>query len=161
MFAAQTSALDIATAVVALYAAIVASVALAFQVFSSLRGWQTRVEVDVRRMEMIEPGSKPEPAVVFRLINHSGHPVKVTNVSLAPLKKGGHHVWISQPFPLLVPGTFEIPARDSFSGWIRPEVIVDYDPHWKTRALIATSDGGRFESKKVRVQDLVTDTPAK
>jgi hypothetical protein len=56
---AETTAFDIATAIAAGYAAIIATLALAFNVFSSLRIWQTRVKVTLRRMELVSPGGEP------------------------------------------------------------------------------------------------------
>ena len=89
---ADTTSLDIATAIVAGYAALVATLALAFNVFSWLRTWQTRLTVDLRRMQLMTPGVGSEPVVLFALTNHSGHRVKVTHVPLKPLRRGGDHL---------------------------------------------------------------------
>jgi hypothetical protein len=155
--ASTTTSLDVATAIVAGYAAIVASVALAFQIIQSLRTWQTRVEVDLRRMMLSEPRGTPEPVVLFTLTNHSGHRVKVTHVGLDPLKRGGMHIFIPHPLGLVIPGVFEIEARDSTTVYITPDVLKDGDPDWKTRARISTSDGKTFRSKKVRLRELLRD----
>jgi hypothetical protein len=155
---AATTALDIATAVVAIYAALVATVALAFNFFSWLRTWQTRVTVNLRRMSLVTPGTPTEePAVLFELTNHSGHPVKITHVSLAPIRRGGPHLLIPQPHGVLVPGPFQIPPRDAVTVWISPDVLSEGDPHHRTRALIQTSDGAKSHSKRVRVRDLLED----
>ena len=107
------SDLEIATAIVAAYAALVASLALAFNVFSWLRTWQTRVKVELRRMELVSPGQGPAGTVIlFFLTNQSGHPVKVTSLGLTPLQKRGQHLVITRPLGLAVPGPFEIPPRD-------------------------------------------------
>jgi hypothetical protein len=155
---AETTSLDIATAVVAGYAALVATLALAFNFFSWLRTWQTRVTVVLRRMNLLTPGTgRREPVVLFELTNHSGHRVKVTHVSLTPIARGGQHLLIPQPLGLAVPGPFEIQARDSVTVWISPDVLADGDPNHKTRTLIRTSDGAESRSKRVRVRALLED----
>ena len=161
--ASEATGLDIATAIVAGYAALVATVALAFNFFSWLRTWQTRLKIDLRRMESVTPGdpASREPVVFFHLINHSGHVVKVTSVALAPITKGGPHLFIGHPLPLPRPGPFEVQPRDSTSVYVRPEVISDGDPEHKTRAEIGTSDRRSFNSKWVRLRDLLEDAPAK
>lgn len=150
--------LDVATAIVASYAALVATLALGFQMYSWAQGWRTRLKVDLQRMEITARGvSPPEPVILFGITNHSGHRVKVTHVSLAPLRKGGQHLFIPHPLPLPQPGPFEIPPRDSINVWIEPNSLGDYDERWKTRALIASSDKRGFKSKRVLVRDLVSD----
>lgn len=140
------------------YAAIVGTIALAFQIFAWWRSWQTRVVVTLQRMMLATAGQDPKPVVLFRLVNHSPHPVKVTHVGLAPLHKGGKHIFIPQPLPLAVAGPFEIDARDSAQVYVEPQRLEDVDPGWKTRAQIATSDDRKFESKKVLVAELIADT---
>lgn len=159
--ASETTGLDIATAIAAAYAALVATLALAFNIFSWLRTWQTRLKVGLRRMMSITPGTPGpgEPVVLFDLMNQSGHLVKVTHVTLAPIRGGGKALYIPQPFPLPAPGSFEIQPRDSTTVWVRPEVLADGDPEHKTRALISTADGQTFKSKRVRVRDLLEDQP--
>jgi len=152
---AETTAFDIATAIAAGYAAIIATLALAFNVFSSLRTWLTRVKVTLRRMELVSPGGKPEPVILFELMNRSPHKVKITHVSLAPTTRGGAHLFIPHPLGLPEPAPFEIPARDSVAVWVKPEILADGDPRHKTRAEIKTSDGVTSESKRVRVQALL------
>jgi hypothetical protein len=93
--------------------------------------------------------------VVFRLINHSAHPVKITHLGMEPLARGGHHLMFPQPLPLGVPGPFEIPARDAITLHQPPESFKDGDPRHKTRAIVTTSDDKTFRSKRVRVQDLL------
>lgn len=156
--AGETTGLDVATAVVAAYAAVVATLAFSFQVFQWLRTWQTRVAVELRAMHMARAGQPGEPVVLFALVNHSGHRVKVTHVGLAPVKRDGMHVWIPHPLGLAAPGPFEIPPRDSVTVYIKPDSIADseHDPNWKTRAQISTSDHRTFKSKRVRVRDLLS-----
>lgn len=153
----EITGLDIATAIVAGYAALIATGALAFQIISWLLSHQTRVKVDLRAMRLLEPGAQGRPAVIFDLKNRSPHRVKVTHVGLRPLYKGGPASFIAHPLPLPAPGVFEIPAHDGVQVYIWCTTITDgqYDPDWKTRAMISTSDGASFESKGVRVRDLL------
>jgi hypothetical protein len=153
-----TSGLDVATAIVAGYAAIVATLGLGFQMVSWLLGWQTRVHVRVIPKMMVTNATGPnEAAVVFKLVNRSSHPVKITHLGMDPLKKGGPHIMFPQPLPLPVAGTFEIPPRDAVTVWQPPTSFKDGDPDWKTRARATTSDDKTFKSKRLRVRDLMED----
>jgi len=145
------------TTVIAIYAAVVASGALAFNVFSWWRTWATRVKVDLRRLQIFEPGAVSGPVVHFQLTNHSTHAVKVTHVGLGPVNKGDLHIWIPRPHGVAAPGPFEIPARDSVSVWIKPAELSRGDPKHRTRAIVKTSDGRSFRSKRTRVGELRGD----
>lgn len=149
--------LQIATAVVAGYAALVATLALGFNVFQWLKSWQTQVDVELRRMTSMDREGGTEPVILFRLVNHSGHKVTITHVGMTPLKRGGRHIFIPHPLPLPTAGPFDIPPRDAVTVYIQPDRLKDYDPKWKTRAQVTTSDRRDFCSKKVRVTDLVRD----
>jgi hypothetical protein len=134
------------TTVLAVYGALVATAALAIELVSQWRSWSTRVEVTVSRMSLLEPGKPEEPVILFRLTNHSAHRVKVTHLSMEPVRKGGKHLFFPQPLPLGVPGPFEIPPRDSITLYQPPESLSDSnpDPDHKTRATVATSDNKQF-----------------
>jgi hypothetical protein len=67
----ETSALEIVTVVIAGYAALVGTLALAFQAISWLRSWSTRVEVSCGRYDLVSVGEEPETVVLIRMINHS------------------------------------------------------------------------------------------
>jgi hypothetical protein len=143
------------TSALAFYGAVVATAALTLELVSEWRSWSTRVEVQVSRMILAQPDRPHEPVVLFRLINHSAHPVKVTHLGMEPLRKGGRHLFFPQPLPLGLPGPFEIPPRDSITLHQPPESLADGDPEHKTRAIVATSDDKRFKSKRVRLRDLL------
>jgi hypothetical protein len=155
---ATTTPLDIATAIVAGYAALVATLALSFNVFSWLRTWQTRLKVQLQPRERVTPGAPAEQIVLFRLTNHSGHVVKSTHVGMTPIKRGGLSLMFPQPHGLPVPGRFEVPPRDSVDVWIEPARLAGGDPSHKTRAQVVTSDGKTFKSKRVRVRDLTGES---
>lgn len=141
---------------IAIYGACVATAVLILQLVSEWRSWSTRVEVKVKPMSIVSAGqSEGAPVILFTLINHSGHPVKVTHLSLEPIAKGGQHLFLAQPFPEGLPGPFEIPSRDSITKWQPVDTVADGDPNQKTRATVATSDGKLFKSKRVRVRDLL------
>jgi hypothetical protein len=159
VFAAETTALDIATAVVAGYAAIIGTLALGFEMFQWATTWQTRVDVNLKRMSLYSQASPDEPVILFTLTNHSAHDVKVTHVSLEPLRRKGPHLFIPHPLPRPVAGPFPIAARDSVTVYIKPDAVseAEHDPNWKTRGKVTTSDGRTFRSKKVRVGELLSD----
>lgn len=154
MFLAELTAVDIGTASVAAYAALIATLAFAFNVLSWLRTWQTRLCVRVRAMNRISMNGATERVVLFHITNQSGHVVKVTHVGMDPIARGGPHIFIPHPMGLVVAGPFEVPPRDSVDVWITPDRLDDGDPRHKTRASIATSDGKSFRSKRVRVSEL-------
>jgi hypothetical protein len=140
----------------AVYGSCIATAVLVLQLVSEWRSWSTRVEVTVKPVSILSAGqSEGEPVILFTLINHSGHPVKVTHLSLEPIVKGGQHLFLAQPFPEGVPGPFEIPPRDSITKWQPVDTVAAGDPSHKTRATVATSDGKLFKSKRVRVRDLL------
>jgi hypothetical protein len=148
------------TTAVAIYAACVATAALALELVSEWRSWSTRVEVKMQPRSILRAGqSEGEPVIVFTLINHSAHPVKVTHLSLEPIVKDGPHIFLAQPFPEGTPGPFEIPARDSIVKYQPEDTVAEGDPNHKTRATVATSDGKLFKSKRIRIRDLREDRP--
>lgn len=156
----HTSALEIVTIVVAGYAAIVGTLALVFQIVSWLRSWATRVEVKLGPFEVGDLSGPGEPVVLFRMINHSEHPVKITSVGFAPQTKGGPGAVILKPFPLNQPLPIPIPARDQAQVWTLPDKKPAFlDPAGTVRAEISTSDGKSFRSKPVPVASLFDEAP--
>jgi hypothetical protein len=143
------------TTAIAIYGAIVATAALAIELVSQWRSWSTRVEVKLDRMMLHEANRPEQPVILFTLINHSGHPVKITHLGMRPIKKGGASLFFPQPLPLGIAGPWPIPARDSITLYQPPESVDDGDPGYKTRAIVNTSDGKTFKSKRVRVRELV------
>ena len=114
----------------------------------------TRVEVQLKRRTIIGPG-RSEPAIVFTLINHSGHAVKITHLGMEPIEKGGEaFFFFPAPLPYGTPGPHEIPPRDAITLYQPPDTLGTGDPGHKTRARVTTSDGKTFRSKRVRVRDL-------
>jgi hypothetical protein len=143
------------TAAIAGYAALVSTAALAVQLVREWRTWGTRVEVKVDHRAIISPGRPSESVVVFTIINHSGHNVKVTYLGLEPIKTGGKHLFFPCPLPNEIPGPWEVPARDAISLYQPVESVEDGDPDHRTRARISTSDGRTFRSKRAYVRDLI------
>jgi hypothetical protein len=144
-----------ATTAVAGYAALISTAALAVQLVREWRTWGTRVEVELSRRTIIGPGKPSEPAIVFNLVNHSGHLVKITHLGMEPIEKGGEAFFFPTPLPLGAPGPFEIPPRDAITLYQPPDTLGEGDPGHKTRARVTTSDGKTFKSKRVRVSELV------
>jgi len=127
--------------------------ALAFQAISWLRSWSTRVEVKCGRYELHSLGADPETVVLIRMINHSGHEVKITSVGWAHQRRKGPAFVIARPWPLELPLPFTIPPRDSQEVWTKPDLLgLDLDR--KVRAQVTTSDGKLFKSKRVSARTL-------
>lgn len=148
------TALDIVTVAIAGYAALVGTFALAFQAISWLRSWSTRVEVSCGRYDLVGVEQDPETVVLIRMINHSGHEVKIVSVGWAPQRRKGPGFVITRPWPLELPLPFTIAPRDSQDVWTKPELL-GLDPDRKVRAQVATSDGKTFQSKKIRAHSLM------
>jgi hypothetical protein len=144
-----------ATTIVAAYAALISTAALAVQLVREWRTWGTRVEVKLRRMTIIGPGKPSEPAIIFELINHSAHGVKITHLGMDPIDKGGQAFFFPNPLPYGTPGPHEIPPRDAITLYQPPHTLGKGDPRHKTRARVTTSDGNTFRSKRVLVRDLI------
>jgi hypothetical protein len=119
----EASALEIVTVVVAGYAALVGTVAFAFQALSWLRSWRTRVEVRCGLYYIARVETDPEPVVLIRMFNHSGHEVKITSVGWGPQKRKGPASVIGRPWPLELPLPFAISPRDSREVWTKPELL--------------------------------------
>jgi hypothetical protein len=150
----QTSALEIVTVVIAGYAALVGSVALAFQALSWLRSWSTRVQVICGRYQLVSANAEPETVVLIRMINHSGHEIKITSVGWDRQRRKGPATVIVRPWPLELPLPFPIAPRDSQEVWTKPELL-GLDTNRKVRAQVTTSDGKTFKSKKIQVRSLI------
>ena len=149
----ETSALDVVTVVIAGYAALVGTFALAFQAIAWLRCWSTRVEVTCGRYELHTVGADSETVVLIRMINHSGHEVKITSVGWAHQRRKGPAFVITRPWPLELPLPFTIAPRDSQDVWTKPELLkLDLDR--KARAQVSTSDGKLFKSKRISARTL-------
>jgi hypothetical protein len=142
------------TAAIAGYAALVSTAALAVQLVREWRTWGTRVEVKMDHRAIISPDRPSESVVVFTIINHSGHNVKVTYLGMEPIEKGGKSLFFPCPLPNGIPGPWEVPARDAITLYQPVASLEDGDPNHRTRARINTSDGKTFKSKLVRVRDL-------
>jgi hypothetical protein len=147
----ETSALDIVTVVIAGYAALVGTFALAFQAISWLRSWSTRVKCG--RYELHSVGADPETVVLIRMINHSGHEVKITSVGWGQQRRKGPAFVITRPWPLELPLPFTIAPRDSQDVWTKPGML-NLDLDRKVRAQVSTSDGKLFKSKRISARNL-------
>jgi hypothetical protein len=106
-------------------------------------------------MSIVGPEHPSEPALIFELINHSGHPVKITHLGLEPIKNDGQAFFFPNPLPHGLPGPHVIPPRDAITLFQPPEFLIEGDPKYKTRARVNTSDGKTFRSKCMHVQELL------
>lgn len=148
----------------AVYAALIATGGLAVQLVREWRTWSTRLAVEVQtHMSVVQPGSaltgEPESVVVFKIINHSDHPAKVTNLSVEPIKGDGQSIALMAPFPAGTPGPWEVLPHDSITLYQPEDSFADGDPTYKTRARVSTSDGKTFRSKRLSVAELLPSKP--
>ncbi len=96
-----------------------------------------------------------EPIVLFKIINHSDHPVKVTSLWAEPIRDGGKSILFPWPSPQPTPGPYEVPAHDSIDLYQPRDSFSDGERDRKTRAGVGISTGKTFKSKRVQVGSLM------
>lgn len=144
----DVTALDIVTVVIAGYAAVVGTFALAFQAVTWWRSWATRVAVKLSISEIHQAGVEPETIVVFHMVNHSAHPVKIIHVGFDRQTRGGSPSFIYRPLPVHQPLPIEIPPRDAQQVWTTPDAVrKTMDPTRKFRAQVGTADRQSGETR--------------
>jgi hypothetical protein len=156
--AGTTTATATAT-MLATYAALVSTGALLVQALGWLKTWRTRVTVTLQLVEVHAPGQAADASIVFRLINHSGHPVKITLLGLTPVCRHGPRLIFPRPQPLSSSVPFEIQPRDALALREPASRLADGNPRHKTRAFVKTSDDKIFRSRRLRVGDLASTLP--
>jgi hypothetical protein len=144
--------LDIGTFILAAFGAVTGSIALSFQIYSSVRTWKTRLEISIGLNDIFDANQNKEVVASYRMVNHSGHIIRVTHVGMAPKKRKENPAWIPRPYPLSQPLPIEIAARDSSCVWVPIEEFKAFASlDEKVRAQVWTSDGKRFRSKKTKL----------
>ena len=151
-----TTTLDLVTLGLAVYGAAVATGALVVQSLAWLRSWQTRVDLRMNRMNVVTVGTPPLDALVFRVINHSSHGVKITSIGILG-SRGGHGLFFAAPLPLGVPGPWPVPARDAITLHQPIDSLAKAEHRRYLRGYVVTSDGKRFRTRRVRRSKLVDD----
>ena len=147
-----------ATTAVAIYAAIVATLA----VFVQLAMWRsTRTQVRLR----VNPGTGPvrgepdgaggltaktAPVVFIEITNRSGHPVKIGQMWAVPANDSKRGIAWLRPYPEHLTFPFEIPARDSRTIWILQE---GFETQSAFRFGAKTTAGDEFKTKPIVLDD--------
>jgi hypothetical protein len=116
------------TTALAIYAAVLATVGVGWEVYSWLHRQRTRVDVNVSLGQTHIPGLwQSADCVMVTAINHSEYPVRWTSAGLASQKKRGE--W-------LMPASFA-------EGTMLPAVIQPHDSHvvlWEAGTLARDLD---------------------
>lgn len=155
--------MDVVTAVIAVYAAFVASVTLLVQ-YAQWRSSRTLLKIEIHAgvapivSETEDPhGNKlhRNGEVLFvRLTNRSPHAVKITHVgaiSVGDKEKKG--IAFARPYPLHLSLPLEIPARDNVTLW-QPRQGLDTWKDKRMQVVIRTAAGDDFESHVFRLDEL-------
>lgn len=152
-----------ATAVIAIYAALVATAALLVQ-YSQWRNSHTRLKVEVHAGVAPILSEEKDPfgnalhkrgEVLFsQLTNCSPHAVKITHVGATPVDlKDEKSLAFTRPYPLNLRLPLEIAARDNVTLWQPREGLEGWEGK-QMRVVIRTAAGDDFESKAFRLADL-------
>jgi hypothetical protein len=111
--------MEIATAIVAVYAALVATGALAWQIYSWWHRRQSRVKVTASLGHVGHANGAVE-AVIITAINRSEYPVNVQGLGFDMQDGSSRTLALFQPMPgSSLPGRIE--ANDSGWAWTGPE----------------------------------------
>jgi hypothetical protein len=130
----------------ALYGAIVATVALGWQVYSWGRDRTTRVEVKVSvALTLPNVGQ----VVLISAINHSRHAIRINSAGLEAQDGSGN--WLIQPVPpngASIPGTVQ-PHDQAQTYFLWDEFMrAGLDPRKPVIARVNAADGHEFRSKR-------------
>lgn len=152
-----------ATAVIAIYAALVATAALLVE-YAQWRSSRTRLKVETHAgvapilSEERDPFGnqlhKRDEVLFIQLTNRSPHAVKITHVGAISVdKKDKNGLAFTQPYPLGLRLPLEIAARDSLTLW-QPRKGLEAWEGKRMQAVIRTAAGDDFESRAFRLDDL-------
>jgi hypothetical protein len=133
------------TTAIAIYAAVIGTLGLAWQVYSWRRANSTKVRVKLA--DAFIPGIT-EHAAMITAINQSSHMVKVTSVGFIAQDGSKRDVLLTtQSFGATLPGPVE--PRDSGMAWldIDEAARAGIDIYRPLVGWVRTSDDQRFESK--------------
>jgi hypothetical protein len=149
-----------ATTAIAIYAALVATGALAVQA-AQWRSARTRLKVDANAgLAPIAGGGCDEThkrgEVVFvQLTNRSPHPIKITHVGMLTVgRKDKKGLFFARPYPLHLQLPLEIPARDNVTLWQPRDQLEKWELR-RLRIVIRTAAGDGFHSRRFLIEDLV------
>jgi hypothetical protein len=107
------------TTAIAIYAAVVATAGVAWQVYTWLRLHGTRVRVTVSNAFLTFPDHLPQVAMIT-VRNLGGHPIRVTSAGFDFQDGSGRTVVLTQPPPgASLPGIVQ--PRDSAETWVEEQ----------------------------------------
>ncbi len=151
------------TAVIAIYAALVATAGLLVQ-YAQWRSSRTRLKIEthagvapILSEELDSYGNalhEPDEVLFIQLTNRGQHAIKVTHMGVISL--GGQErkgLAFARPYPLGIRLPIEIPARDNVTLW-QPRKTLDAWEGRPMQGVIRTAAGDDFESPPFRLEDL-------
>lgn len=147
----ETTALDIATAIVAGYAAIVATVGIAVQGLTWWKAWATTVKISARSASLTDLGGRStDDVLLFDIVNHSSHEVSIVGLGLWRARRlrrwSNPPGWVF-PHPRGVERLpIEIRGRHSATPYLTYDDVRPASG-MRVRAYVRTSDGKSFTSK--------------
>jgi hypothetical protein len=137
-----------ATDVIAIYAALVATGSLGWQIARERRQERTRLEVEVR-LGFLAFDSGAREAILINISNRSSHPVKVTSAGLLHQSRPKARIAITNSLP---PAGLPvvIAAKDAHQTWIEKTDLPpgEVDLFKPLQAYAGASTGEEFHSRK-------------
>jgi hypothetical protein len=133
------------TTAIAIYAAVIATAGLAWQIYSWRRSQPTRIRVTVTNAVIPPNGNH---AAMITAVNQSDHLVKVTSVGFITQDGSKRDVLLMQPpFGATLPGP--VAQRDSGVSWLEVQdcLTAGLDVYRPLVGWVRTSEGQRYESK--------------
>jgi hypothetical protein len=131
---------------VAIYAALVSTVALGWQVLKERRARRPQVEVQVLNAMLTYPAREPAWSAQIEARNHGDMPIRVTSAGFNLQDGSGNTVVIiQQPPGATLPGV--IGPRDSGMTYLLMEKLGPLDPFRQLVGWVSLSTGQRIHSK--------------
>jgi hypothetical protein len=153
-----------ATAVIAIYAALVATAGVLVQ-YSQWRSSRTQLQLvafaGVAPVPSIEAGAEfdqreeREEVLFIQLTNRSPHPIKIVHVGLTSAgRRDKRGAAFARPYPLHLRLPFEVPARDNVMLWQPRNKLGEQWEECPVQVRARTAAGEDFKSESFRIEGL-------
>jgi hypothetical protein len=135
---------------IAIYAAVVSTVALGWQIQKERRARRPQVEVRAY-MGLLSFPTGMRPALQIEARNRSDHPTRVASAGFHVQDNSGDVLAIFSDQPgATIPGV--IPARDSGFTYLLPDQLGKLDPNRPVVAWVSLSTGERINAKPTMIR---------
>ncbi|MGO9960776.1 MAG: hypothetical protein ACLP50_33160 [Solirubrobacteraceae bacterium] len=112
------------TTALAIYAAMVATGGIAWQIYTWRHGRRPHIVVTVEMAYPMTLTGPTPPMIAITAISHTNHPVRATNAGIRADSVPGQTAWGVRPHPLSsIPGV--IPPHDSAQSFVDAQSLVN------------------------------------